>query len=125
MAEAAFEPTLLLGDPAGLPARGLWQASVAATVADVLVPVIASGAPLIALVWAGAAWLLPALPVGHRSVADLAFLAIWAAALAAATALAARLLLPLGAGASLRGLVAGAAVAALVALVGVAVRPRE
>lgn len=125
MAEAAFEPTLLLGDPAGLPARGLWQASVSATVADVLVPVIASGAPLIALVWAGAAWLLPALPVGHRSVADLAFLAIWAAALAAATALAARLLLPLGAGASLRGLVAGAAVAALVALVGVAVRPRE
>lgn len=125
MAEALFAPTLLLGDPAALPDRGLWEASVPATVADVLVPVIASGAPLIALVWAGAAWLLPALPVGHRSVADLAFLALWAAGLAAATALSAGLLLPLSEGAPLRGLVAGAAVAALVALVGVAMRPRE
>lgn len=125
MAEALFAPTLLLGDPAAIPDRGLWEASVSATVADVLVPVIASGAPLIALVWAGAAWLLPALPVGHRSVADLAFLALWAAGLAAATALSAGLLLPLPGGAPLRGLVAGAAVAALVALVGVAMRPRE
>lgn len=125
MAEAIFAPTLLLGDPAAIPDRGLWEASVSATVADVLVPVIASGAPLIALVWAGAAWLLPALPVGHRSVADLAFLALWAAGLAAATALSAGLLLPLPDGAPLRGLVAGAAVAALVALVGVAMRPRE
>ena len=65
------------------------------------------------------------MPVGHRSVADLAFLALWAAGLAAATAISAGLLLPLPDGAPLRGLVAGAAVAALVALVGVAMRPRE
>ena len=125
MAEAVSVPTLLLGDPAAIPDRGLWEASVSATVTDVLVPVIASGAPLIALVWAAAAWLLPAMPVGHRSVADLAFLALWAAGLAAATALSAGLLLTLPEGAPLRGLVAGAAVAALVALVGVAMRPRE
>lgn len=125
LAEPVASPSLLLGDPAGLPARGLWEASVSATVTDVLVPLVASGAPLIALVWAGAAWLLPALPVGHRSVADLAFLALWAGALAGATALTASVLLPASGGAPLRGLVAGAAAAALVALVGVAVRPRE
>ena len=125
LAEPVASPTLLLGDPAGLPAAGAWQASVSATVTDVLVPIVASGAPLIALVWAGAAWALPALPVGHRSIADLAFLAVWAGGLAAATALAASALGPAGQGAPLRGLVAGAAAAALVALVAVAVRPRE
>jgi len=125
LVEPVASPVLFLGDPAGMPARSAWEASVAATVSDVLVPTITSGAPLIALVWAGAAWLLPALPVGHRSVADLAFLALWAGALAGATALAASVLLPASGGAPLRGLVAGAAAAALVALVGVAIRPRE
>ncbi|MBU3675456.1 MAG: serine/threonine protein kinase, partial [Solirubrobacteraceae bacterium] len=125
LAEPVASPVLLLGDPAGMPAAGVWQASVSATVGDVLVPIVASGAPLIALVLAAAAWALPALPVGHRSIADLAFLAVWAGGLAAATALAASALSPAGQAAPLRGLVAGAAAAALVALVAVAVRPRE
>ena len=124
LAEPLAAGTLLFGDPAGLPAPAAWQGSAPGAMSEVLVPAVTGGVLLVAVVWAAAAWVLPLLPVGHRSVADLLVLAAWAAALAGGSALVVAGLLGGLQGASLRGLVAGGAVAALVALIGVAARSR-
>lgn len=95
--------------------RGGWSGSAAAL--DVLGAIVSGGAVLLAAVWAAAALVLPVLVRGVNAAADIAAAAGWAAATAAATdAIAAALALP-----APRGLVAGAVLAAALAVLARAV----
>ena len=111
LAEALAAGRLFLGDAPGTVPRAVWEASAASAVTDVLVPVVTSGVPLIAALWAAAAWLLPLIARGRTLVVDLVLVAGWATGLAAGTAALAAALPWTGAAPEPRGLVLGAIVA--------------
>lgn len=112
LAAAPLGSPLHLGSDDGEPWSGSAQAA-----ADVLSEVVSSGAIALVGVWAVAAVLLPVLVRGWNAAADIAAATGWAAGTAAATdGLATALALP-----SPHGLVAGAIVAGVVAVVARAV----
>jgi hypothetical protein len=116
--EALTSHQLLTGPPGDVPGRASWEDSVVDTARDALVPLLSGGALALAALWAVAAALLPLLVRGRSAAVDIVGAAAWAATLAAATgAIAQGLSLS-----SPRGLVAGAAVAALFAVAARAVR---
>ncbi len=122
LAEPVLRPALFLGDVPGTPPAHAWEGSVAGALTDVLGPILASGAPLVAVVWALAALVLPALVRGRRLLVDLVLVTGWAAGVASATgALAAALPWP-GMQPEPRGLAAGAVAGAAAALLGAALR---
>ncbi len=122
LAEALAPGRLLLGDAPGTASRAVWEASASRTVTDVLVPIVTSGVPLIALLWGASAWVLPLLVRGRSLPADLVLVTGWATALAAGTAAVVAALPWTGAAPEPRGLVLGVIAAGAIALLGAAAR---
>jgi hypothetical protein len=108
--------TLYLRPPPGTPPAGQWPASVGATLHHVLTPLVSSGALAPALVWAGAAVVLPWLVRGRRLALDFVFASAWAAGLVAATYTSIRMVHGSLAGAPVRGAVIGGVAAFALAL---------
>ena len=121
LAESIAQGRLLLGQ---LPAHAGWASTLSGGL-DVVVALVSHGVPLVALVWGLAAWLLPSLTRGRSIALDLAASLLWAVALTAATVLAAKALNWPLAVPHAGPLVAGTAVAAIVALLGSALRPER
>ena len=90
------------------------------TLDEIVGSIVGHGVPLLAVVWACAAWALPLLVRGRVLAADLVLVCGWCAALAAGTLSAAHSLTwdP-----QIVGVGLGLAVAALLALVAAAARP--
>ncbi len=122
IAEALAPGHLLLGDPPGTAGRILWEESASRAVTDVLVPIISSGVPLIAALWAAAAWLLPLIVRGRAPLVDVVLVTGWATGLAAGTAALVAALPWSGAQPEPRGLVVGAIAAGAIGLLGAAAR---
>lgn len=118
LAEPVAQSRLLFGD---LPLKADWAASPAGAI-DLVVEMFAHGVPLVALIWAAAAWAIPSIMASGRVALELLVALLWAAAVTASTVLAAGALnwpfsVPQAA-----VLVAGSAVAALLALAGATLR---
>jgi hypothetical protein len=112
LAEPLLGHDLLFGLAGDLPDRTRWDGAASVTVSEVLRPLVTSGAPAQALLWAGAAVVMPWLVRGRSLSADIVGATVWAAGLAAATA-------SLGAavsGSAPRGLVVGALGAGILAV---------
>jgi eukaryotic-like serine/threonine-protein kinase len=112
LAEPLLGHDLLFGLADDLPDRSRWDGAASVTVSEILRPVVTSGAPVQALLWAGAAVVMPWLVRGRSLSADIVGATVWAAGLAAATA-------SVGAavsGAAPRGLVVGALGAGILAV---------
>ena len=112
--------TLLERAPGGRPARG-WPASAVDAWNDVLLPLLSSGALAIVVLWAAAALVLPWIVRGMSASVDAVGAAMWAAGFAAATGSVLHAVDPSGT-LSARGIVAGAIVAAVLAVAARAVR---
>ena len=124
LAEPLARRTLLLGDVPGAPGRHVWEGSSGSALDGIVGGAIGHGVPLIALVWAIAAWSLPLLVRGWNLAIDLVLVTGWAAGLAAAT-LAAAQSLPWSPSPVVGGVTAGVPLAAVLALVAAGARPRE
>ncbi len=122
LAEALAPERLFLGDAPGTVTRAAWEASASRAVTDVLVPIVTSGVPLIAALWAAAAWLLPLIVRGRALSVDLVLVTGWAVGLAAGTAALAAALPWTGGAPEPRGLILGAIAAGAIALIGAAAR---
>ena len=107
---------LLFGAADGTLPRGDWQGSVGAATAHALGPALTSPALAPVVVWAGFAAVLPLAVRGRLLVLDLARAAAWTAGLALAHRALGGLLASTTPFDSARGSLAGAAVAALVAV---------
>jgi len=118
LAEPIAKSRLLFGE---LSLSADWAGSAAAG-GDVVIAIIAHGVPLVALVWAAAAWILPSITASSLVLVRLAAAVLWAAALTAASVvLAGALHWPLETP-QVGVLVAGSALAALVALAAATLR---
>ncbi len=124
LAEPLARRTLLLGDIPGAPGRHAWEGSSGSALDGIVGGAIGHGVPLIALVWAVAAWSLPLLVRGWNVAIDLVLVTAWAAGLAAAT-LAAAHSLPWSPSPVVGGVTAGIPLAAVLALVAAGSRPRD
>jgi serine/threonine protein kinase len=117
LAEAVTGNELLFGAPYGVEPHSAWQSSLSAAATDGLFPTLASSALLPAAVWALFAFALPIFVRGRALVLDILGACVWAAGLIAAHTGLARLMagdVPL---ADARGLVAGALLAVVAAVV--------
>jgi eukaryotic-like serine/threonine-protein kinase len=112
LAEPLLGRTLLFGAASGTPARPRWDGAVGLAASDVIVPLATSGALAQALLWAGAALVMPWVVRGRNLAVDVVAATIWAAGLAAATVSVGQA----AGGASPRGLVAGAVLAGALAV---------
>jgi hypothetical protein len=111
LAEPLLGHNLLLG-LGGLPDRPQFDGAASVAASDVVSPIVTSGAPVLMLLWAGAAVVMPWLVRGRSLPADVVGATVWSAGLAAATA-------SLGVavtGATPHGLVAGALAAGILAV---------
>ena len=115
---------LWLGPPAALAAHPGWMTSASAAVAHVVWPLLTLGTLLGMLLWAAGAAALPWLVTGRSLSVDLVAATMWSAGLAAAAPALDRGLahVPVPAGASPRGLVAGAILGGLLAITARAAR---
>jgi hypothetical protein len=112
LAEPLLGHDLLFGLAGEMPARARWDGAASLTAGEVVQPLVTSGAPAHALLWAGAAVVMPWLVRGRSLSADVVGATVWAAGLAGATA-------SLGAavsGSAPHGLVAGAIGAGILAV---------
>jgi eukaryotic-like serine/threonine-protein kinase len=106
---------LYLRAPPGSPPPGQWTPSAGVAVHHVLEPLFTSGALVPALVWAGAAVVLPWLVRGRRLALEFVLASAWAAGLVAATYSSLRMVDGSLAGAPLRdGVLGGVAALAIV-----------
>jgi hypothetical protein len=122
LAEPLAGRRLWLGIPAPAPARAAWEGSFSVTAAHVIAPLLALGVLLGALLWAGAAVVLPLLVRGRNAVLDLLAAAVLSTALvlcapALDAGLAARAAQPAG-----RGAILGAVLGGLLAVAARALR---
>ncbi len=111
LAEPLLGHNLLLG-LGGLPARPRFDGAASIAASEVIRPIVTSGAPLLLLLWAAAAVVMPWLVRGRSLAADIVGATVWSAGLAAATA-------SLGVavtGAQPHGLVAGALAGGIIAV---------
>lgn len=106
---------VLVGTVPGLAPKARWQGSAATAISDVIVPIASSGLLLLVVLWALAAAVLPLLVRGRSAVVDLVGAGLWAAALAIGGGAILRAVDPAGT-LHPRGLVAGAVVAAVLAV---------
>ncbi len=116
LAEPLLARRLWLHDPVGTPARSVWESSPTLTAAHVLTPLLTLGVLLGALLWAAGALALPWLVRGRSAIRDLLAAGVWTVLLAVATPA-----VDAGLGAHAgqpvpRGLLAGALLAALLAV---------
>jgi eukaryotic-like serine/threonine-protein kinase len=112
LAEPLLGRALLFGAASGTPPRPRWDGAAGLAASDVIAPLATSGAVAQALLWAGAALVMPWVVRGRNLAVDVVAATIWAAGLAAAT-------LSVGqaaGGGSPRGLVAGAVLAGALAV---------
>ena len=123
LAEPLARHALLLGDVPGAPGRRAWEGSAGSALDGIVGGAIGHGLPLVALVWALAAWCLPLLVRGWSVAVDLVLVTAWSAGLAAGT-LAAAQSLPWSPHPVVAGVTAGAPLAAVLALVAAGARPR-
>jgi eukaryotic-like serine/threonine-protein kinase len=75
---------LWLGQPAGTPSRGVWEASLGAAATHVILPLLTLGVLLGALLWGVGAAVLPWLVRGRSAALDVVAVTVWSAAIAAA-----------------------------------------
>jgi eukaryotic-like serine/threonine-protein kinase len=75
---------LWLREPAGPPARAAWEGSLSLTATHVIAPLLALGVLLGALLWTGAALVLPWIVRGRSAALDLLAVTVWSAAIVAA-----------------------------------------
>jgi eukaryotic-like serine/threonine-protein kinase len=75
---------LWLREPAGTPARAVWEGSLGSAAAHAIAPALTLGVLLGALLWAVGAALLPWIVRGRNAVRDAVAVTMWSAALAAA-----------------------------------------
>ena len=121
LVEPIVHSRLLFGQMA---LRADWAQSATAAVSSVGT-MIAHGVPLVALIWALAAWVLPSVTASGRVIVDLCVAVLWAAGLTAASvAVAGALNWPVSLPQT-GVLLAGSAVAALLAVVGAGLRPQH
>ena len=116
LAEPLLERTLVLGVAPGTPSRPSFDGAPGITAGDVIAPAASSGALLLALIWAGAALVLPWIVRGRSLSADAVAATAWAAGTAAATVALGEWLGDRVSDSTPRGLVAGAVVAGALAL---------
>jgi eukaryotic-like serine/threonine-protein kinase len=114
LAEPLFERTLVFGTA---PGRASFDGAPGITAGDVIAAACGSGALLLALLWGGAALVLPWLVRGRALSSDVVAATAWAAGLAAATAALGESLGERVAQPAPHGLVAGAVAGAGLALV--------
>jgi hypothetical protein len=122
LAEPLLGRRLWLGDPASHPARGVWEGSISITAVHVILPLLALGSLLGALLWGCGAVLLPLLVRGRSAVLDMLAAVVWTGALAAATPSLVSGLAASGAPPTPRGLILGAVLAGLLAVAARALR---
>jgi hypothetical protein len=106
----------------GTPPHSAWEGSLSLAAAHVIAPVLALGVLLGALLWGVAAVVLPLIVRGQSAVRDVAAVAVWSAAIVAATPELDAGLNAHAAHPSPRGALLGAALGALVAVSARAVR---
>jgi hypothetical protein len=122
LAEPVLGRRLLLGVAAGTRERHSWQGSAVDAFDHALVPLVRGGALGVALVWALAALVLPALLRARHASAHALVAALWTLAVAAATAALAEAMRPQLASPRLVWLVPGAAAAVAAVVLGCALR---
>jgi hypothetical protein len=122
LAEPLLGRRLWLGGSASHPARGVWEGSISTTAVHVILPLLALGPLLGALLWGCGAVLLPLLVRGRSAVLDMLAAVVWAGALAAATPSLVSGLAASGAPPTPRGLILGAVLAGLLAVAARALR---
>ncbi len=86
LAEPLLARNLWLGEPAGTPARAVWEGSVSSAAVHALGPALSLGVLLGAVLWAAAAAILPWLVRGRRAALDVLAVTVWSAALVSASA---------------------------------------
>jgi eukaryotic-like serine/threonine-protein kinase len=79
LAEPLLARRLWLGAPAGLPARGAWEGSLASGLTHVVGPLLSTGTALGALLWGLAALVLPWVVRGASAATDLVAAVVWSA----------------------------------------------
>jgi eukaryotic-like serine/threonine-protein kinase len=84
LAEPLLARHLWLGPTPGTPSRAVWEGSVGVAAQHVLAPVLSVGVLLGAVLWAGAAVLLPWIVRGRSAALDVLAATVWSATLAAA-----------------------------------------
>src|SRR5215218_7226211 len=112
LAEPLLGRSLLLGLDGEVPPRPRWDGAVSITAGEVVRPLVTSGAPLLGLVWAVAAVVMPWVVRGRSLAADVVAATVWAAGLAAVTASIGQVVN----GSVPKGLVAGALAAGILAV---------
>jgi hypothetical protein len=112
LAEALLDRRLLFGLAGDAPPRPRWEGAPSLAASEVVGPLVTSGAPLMALVWALAAVVMPWVVRGRSLAADVVGATVWAAGLAAVTASIGQALN----GSVPKGLVAGALAAGILAV---------
>jgi hypothetical protein len=116
LAEPLVERTLVFGVAPGTPGRPSFDGAPGITAGDVIAPAASSGALVLALIWAGAALVLPWLVRGRSLTSDAVAATAWAAGTAAATVALGEWLGDRVADSTPRGAVAGAVLAGALAL---------
>jgi hypothetical protein len=122
LAEPLLGRRLWLWVPASTPARGAWEGSISTTAIHVILPLLALGSLLGALLWGCGAALLPLLVRGRSAILDMLAAVVWAGALAAATPMLAAGLSASDPPPTPRGLILGAVLAGLLAVAARALR---
>ena len=110
LAEPLLGHNLLFGLP--LPDRASFDGAASLTASEVVRPIVTSGALVQAVLWAGAAVVMPWFVRGRSLPADIVGATVWSAGLAAATASVGEAVT----GATPHGLVAGALAAGILAV---------
>jgi eukaryotic-like serine/threonine-protein kinase len=113
---------LWLAQPASTPARPLWESSLSLTATHVIGPLLTLGVLLGALLWALGAVVLPWIVRGRSAALDIVAVAIWSAAIAAASPVLDSGLSTHAAHPSPRGAVLGAILGGVVAVAARALR---
>jgi hypothetical protein len=122
LAGALFDRQLWLVQPSSLPARAVWEGSLSATATHVVAPLLVLGTLLGALLWALAAAVLPWIVRGRSAAVDLVAVTVWSVALAAAAPVLDAGLRAHAVHATPRGLILGAILGAVFAMVSRALR---
>jgi hypothetical protein len=122
LAEPLLARRLWSGPPNGLPPRGAWEASLGGTAAHVIAGVLTPQLVIGALVWAGAAILLPWIVRGRSAGLDVLLAVAWTVALLGGAPLIERAVLADAAHASPRGVLLGAMLGCALAICARALR---
>ena len=122
LAEPLLSRHLWLGEPAGTPAKAVWEGSLGSTAVHVIGPALALGVLLGALLWALAAAVLPLVVRGRSAALDVVAATFWSAAIVAAAPMLDRGAVLGGAHASPRGAIVGAVFGAVLAVAARALR---